>query len=192
MSRLALFAYRLKWASTWASSPWSTIGCVQNDLWAYGTFSANRAPILHRHYHCLQTDWSEIPHDPHHLGVPLGASKTIYAPIVHSSQTVHLSCIKISTVCKQTKLSFHLSLVTLEYHRVHPKWFLSLWYVWDKPCTYLAPPLTLLPNGPKRDFTWPTSPRRSIECVQTVHLSCIIISTISKRTKSNFHSCLIT
>jgi hypothetical protein len=28
-----------KWASTWASSPSSTIRCVQNDFWAYGTFS---------------------------------------------------------------------------------------------------------------------------------------------------------
>jgi hypothetical protein len=27
----------------------STIRCVYNDFWAYGTFGANRAPILHRH-----------------------------------------------------------------------------------------------------------------------------------------------
>jgi hypothetical protein len=27
----------------------STIGCVQYDFWAYGTFGANHAPILHRH-----------------------------------------------------------------------------------------------------------------------------------------------
>jgi hypothetical protein len=31
-----------------ASSPRSTIGCVQNDFWAYGTFGANRAPILYQ------------------------------------------------------------------------------------------------------------------------------------------------
>jgi hypothetical protein len=46
-SRLAQSPNRPKWASTWVSSPRSTIGCVQNDLWAYGTFGANRAPILH-------------------------------------------------------------------------------------------------------------------------------------------------
>jgi hypothetical protein len=39
----------LKWASSRAWSPWSTIGWIQNDLWAYGTFGADRAPILHWH-----------------------------------------------------------------------------------------------------------------------------------------------
>jgi hypothetical protein len=48
-SRLALSPNGLKRASTKASSPRSTIGCVQTDFWAYGTFSANRAPILLRH-----------------------------------------------------------------------------------------------------------------------------------------------
>jgi hypothetical protein len=35
--------------STWASSPRSTVGCVQTDLSAYGRFSTNYAPILHGH-----------------------------------------------------------------------------------------------------------------------------------------------
>jgi hypothetical protein len=61
---------------------------------------------------CLQTDQNEIPHDPRHLVVPSGASKTIVEPVVHSAQTVHLSCVRISTISKQTKSSFHLSLVT--------------------------------------------------------------------------------
>jgi hypothetical protein len=34
--------------------------------------------------------------NPRHLGVPLGASKTIYEPMVHWVQTVHLSCVKIA------------------------------------------------------------------------------------------------
>ena len=46
---------------------------------------------------------SEIPHDPHHLRVPSGASKTMSEPIVHSTQTVHLSCVKINTISKQTE-----------------------------------------------------------------------------------------
>jgi hypothetical protein len=47
----------------------------------------------------------EIPNDPRHLGVPLGASKMIFEPMVRSTQTVNLSCIKISTISKWTKLS---------------------------------------------------------------------------------------
>jgi hypothetical protein len=42
----------------------------------------------------------QIPHDPRHLGVPSGASKTIFEPMVRLMQTVHLSCIKISTISK--------------------------------------------------------------------------------------------
>ena len=34
---LTLSPNGLKQASTWASSPSRTIGCVQNDFWAYGT-----------------------------------------------------------------------------------------------------------------------------------------------------------
>ena len=39
---------------------------------------------------------NEIPHDPRHLGVPSGASKMISEPMVRSTQTVHLSCVKIA------------------------------------------------------------------------------------------------
>jgi hypothetical protein len=34
-----------------------------------------------------------------------------------------------------------------------PKLFYEPMYVWRKPCTYLAPTLTLSPNGPKLDST---------------------------------------
>jgi hypothetical protein len=66
-------------------------------------------------------DWNEIPHDPCHLGVPSGASKMISEPVVRSAQTVHLSCVRISTISKRTESCFHLSLITEEYHRVRPK-----------------------------------------------------------------------
>jgi hypothetical protein len=86
---------------------------------------------------------------------------------------------------------------------VHPKWCLSLWYVWCKTCTYLAPTLTPSPNRSKRRLTWRTSPRSSIRCVQNnskhmvhlvraVHLSCVKISPISKRTEKSFHLSLVT
>jgi hypothetical protein len=95
---LALSPNELNQASTWSWSPRSTIGCIQNEFWAYGMFGANHAPILHWHRHCLQMDQNEIPHDPRHLGVPSGASKTTSEAMVRSVQTVHLSFVKISTV----------------------------------------------------------------------------------------------
>jgi hypothetical protein len=39
-------------------------------------------------------------------------------------------------------------------------------YVWRKPCTYLALTLTPSLNGPKWDLTWPTLPRGSIGFVR--------------------------
>ena len=63
--------------------------------------------------------------------------------MVRCTQTVQLSCIKISTISKQTKSSLHLSLFNYEYHRVRLKWFLSQWCIRRKPCTYLLPKLTV-------------------------------------------------
>jgi hypothetical protein len=77
-----------------------------------GTFGTNHAPILRQDWYYLEVEQNELSLEPCHLGVPLGASKSIYKPTVHSVQTVHLSCIKISTISKLTELSFHLSLVT--------------------------------------------------------------------------------
>jgi hypothetical protein len=71
-------------------------------------------------------DRNEIPQDARHLVVPSGASKMIFEPVVRSVKTVQLCSIKISTISKQTKLSIHLSLITEEYHQVHPKWFYEL------------------------------------------------------------------
>jgi hypothetical protein len=110
--KISTISNKLNQASTWASSPRSTIGCIQNDFWAYGMFSTNCAPILNWHRHYLQMDQNEIPHDPRHLGVPSGASKMISKAMVRLAQTVHLSYIKISTIIEQTESSFHLSLVT--------------------------------------------------------------------------------
>ena len=90
------------------------------------------------------------------------ASKLISEHMVCSMQTVHLSCIQIGTIFKQTEQRFHLSHFTREYHRVHPKWFLSLRCIRRKLCTYLAPKLTLSPNRPKRDSIWHMSSRSSI------------------------------
>ena len=84
---------------------------------------------------------------------------------------------------------------------MRPKRFLSLWYVWHKPCTYLAPKLA--PNGPNKT---PHDPRHlevpsgvskmnsgpMVRSAQTMHLSCVKISTISKHTETSFHLSLVT
>jgi hypothetical protein len=144
-------------------------------------------------------DQNEILHDLRHLVVPLGAYKMISKPTIRSAQTVHLSWIRISTISKWTETSFHLSLVSKKCHLVQLKWFLSLWYVWQKPCTYLALKLTQSPSGPKWDSTRPTSPRSTIGVlqkwfyeamvclVQTVDISCTDTYTTSKRTEMRFY-----
>jgi hypothetical protein len=91
-SRLALSPNGQNRAFTWASSPRSTIGCVQNDFWAYGMLGPNRAYILHRHQHYLQTDQNKIPHDPRHHGALSSAPKMIPEYVISSAQTMHLSC----------------------------------------------------------------------------------------------------
>jgi hypothetical protein len=47
----------------------------------------------------------EILDDRHNLGVPSGVSKTISKPMLRSTQTVHLYCVRISTISKWTKFS---------------------------------------------------------------------------------------
>jgi hypothetical protein len=117
--------------------------------------------------------------------------------MVCSVQTVHLSCVKISIISKRTEMSFHLSPITSEYHPVHLKWFLSLWHVQRKPCTYLASRLALSSNGPKQASTWASSSCNSIGCIQNnflacgtfvepMHLSCTYTNTVSKQTKMRF------
>jgi hypothetical protein len=89
-------------------------------------------------------------------------------PMVHLLQTIHLSFTDINTTSKWTKMSIHLTLVTLELYRVRPKRFLCLSHVRRNTCTYLASRLTLSWNGPKRASTWPTSHRSNIKCVQMI------------------------
>jgi hypothetical protein len=50
-------------------------------------------------------------------------------------------------------MRFHMTHVTLKFHRVHPKWFMRLWYVRHKPSTYLASRLPLSSNGLNRAST---------------------------------------
>jgi hypothetical protein len=103
---------------------------------------------------------------PRHLGVPSGASKMISEDMVRLVQTVDLPCTETKTISKWTEMRFYMTHVTKEFHRVRPKWFLSLWYIEHKPCTYLESRLELSPNEPKRVSIWASSPRISIRCIQ--------------------------
>ena len=142
-------------------------------------------------------DRNEIPHDPCHLGVTLGVSKMIFEAMVRSAQTMHLSC--TDTGSQWTKMRFHMTLVTYEYHRVRPKRFPSLWYVRHKPCTYLAPKLAptdrnKTPHDP-RHLGVPSGVSKMISkpmvcSAPTVHLSCT--DTGSQQTKTRFHLTHIT
>jgi hypothetical protein len=164
--KFSTISNELKQASTWASSPRGTIGCVQNDFWAYGMFSTNHARILHRHQHYLQMDQNDIPHDPRHLGVPSGAFKNDFwccgtfgtnrAPILH--QDYHY--LRMDWI-KHPLEPRHLGVPSGASKKIsEPTVCLAQTY------KYLAPTPTLSPNGPTWDSTWPTSPWSSIGCFQ--------------------------
>jgi hypothetical protein len=124
------------------------------------------SPILHGRKHYLQTDQNEIPHDLGHQGIPSGASKMIFVPVVCLAQTIHLCCTDPNTISKRVKTRFHMTHIIEEFHRVRLKWFSSLWYVRCKPYTHLGSRLALPPNTPKWDSTWAMSPRSTIRCVK--------------------------
>ena len=78
---------------------------------------------------------------------------------------------------------------------MRPKRDLCLWYVWRKPCTYLGLTLTPSPNGVNEiphdpcHLGVPSGVSKLISnpvlrLAQTVNLSWVKISTISKRTKN--------
>jgi hypothetical protein len=166
-------------------------------------FNANRATILHQELHYLQTDRTELPLEPCHLGVPSGASKTISMPMVCSVQTVQLSCTDTNNLSKQTKTRFHMTHVSYKFHRVGPKLFMSLWYVLCKPCTYLVSRLALSPNGPNRAPPGPhhigvpsgaskTIYEPMVRLTQTEHQSCTDANTVSKHIETRFYMTHVT
>jgi hypothetical protein len=57
-------------------------------------------------------DRNELPFEPRHLGVPSGASKWIYEPVVRLTEIVHLSCTYTNNVSKRTETRFYMTHVT--------------------------------------------------------------------------------
>jgi hypothetical protein len=148
-------------------------------------------------------DRTKLPLEPRLLGVASSASKMISMPMVCSVQTVHLSCNDTNTVSKRTKTRFHMTHVTHEFYRVHPKLFMSLCYVQCKPCTYPASRLALSPIGPNRappdphHLGVPSGASKMIYepmvCLtQTERLSCTDAKTVSKQIEMRFHITHIT
>jgi hypothetical protein len=128
----------------------------------------------------------------------LSCAKMISEPMVRLAQTMHPSCVEINTTFKQIETIFHLIYATKGYHLVCPKRFKNLWYIWCKPCTYLASRLILIqtdrnelpldqchlevPSGvPRKIFM------SVVHSAQTVHQYFVKVNTISKGSKTSFH-----
>jgi hypothetical protein len=123
--------------------------------------------------------------------------------MVRSVQTARLSSTDTNTVSDQTKIKFHMTHVTYEFHQVRPKLFMSLWYVQCKPCNYLVLRLALSPNRPNRAPPDPrhlgvasgvckTSYEPMVPLTQTEHLSCTDSNTVSKHIETRFHMTHVT
>jgi hypothetical protein len=146
-------------------SKWSTIGCVQNEFFCLWyvlrkpcNYLALTLPLSLNGLKCDST-W-QMSHR-----WSIRCVQNDFWPYVTFGANHASSCVKISTISEQTKMSIHLSLITEEYHRVCLKRFSSLWYVRRKPCTYLASRLALSPNRQKQVTTWASSPRSTIGCI---------------------------
>jgi hypothetical protein len=148
-------------------------------------------------------DRTEHPLEPRHLGVPSSAFKTISTPMVRSVETMLLSCTNTNTVSKWTKIRFHMTHITYEFHWVRPKLFMSLWYIQCKPCTYLLSRLALSLNGPNRappnhrHLGVPSDASKMIYetmvCLSLVkHLSCTDANTVSKHIETRFYMTHVT
>jgi hypothetical protein len=118
----------------------------------------------------------------------------ISEPMVCLVQTMHQSYTNTHKVSKQIKTRIDMTHVIKQFHRAPAEQFLSPWHVRHKPCTYLAPTLTLSPNGlplepchlgvpsgASKKISEPT-----VHLVQSVHLSCTDTNTVSKWTNTTF------
>ena len=108
---------------------------------------------------------NDIPHDPRHLGVPLGASKTISEPMVRLGKPcTYLTSTLTPSPNGPNEIPHgprHLGVPSGASKTI------------SEPLVCLAQTMHLLyintitiSKWTERDSTWPTSPRSSIGCVQ--------------------------
>jgi hypothetical protein len=150
--------------SRWPTSPKSPIHYVQNGFQGHGMFGPNQAPILHLALSPNGPKWASTW--PRNLGVPSGASKMIYVPMLHLAQAMQLSCTTLTLSSNGPKQYSTWPMSPRSSIDCIQKQCLSLWYIWPKSCTYVASRLALSPNGLNRASTWVSSPRSTIGCVQ--------------------------
>jgi hypothetical protein len=113
---LALSPKGPKQASTWASWPSGAIECVQKDLWAYGTSTANHEPTC--------TDTNTVSHrkekrDSTWPTSPRGSIGCIQKWFPSLWFIRHKSCTYLASrlAISPNRPSFHWSLVSKEYIR---------------------------------------------------------------------------
>jgi hypothetical protein len=141
---------------------------------------------------------NELPIDPH-LGGPSSVAKKISSPwYIWRKPCTYLWPRLTPSPCRPKWAS---TWPTLPSNSIGcaPKWFLSPSNIQRcKPCTYLVSRLTLSPNTPKWASTWPHHvgvqsgvskliSEAMVHLAQIMHLSCVEINTIYKRTETSFH-----
>jgi hypothetical protein len=67
-----------------------------------GTYLASRLALS-------PNSLNRAPIDPRHLGVQSDVSKMSYEPMVHLTQTEHLSCTDANTISKHIETRFHMT-----------------------------------------------------------------------------------
>jgi hypothetical protein len=113
--------------------------------------------------------------EPCHLEVLSGASNMISEPMVFMVQTVPLYCTDTNTISKWTETRFHMthsprSMIGMPKTISEP--MVRFVQIVHLSCTCIAPALTLSPNRPEQDSTWPTSPR-TFHLVRSKHFLCL-------------------
>jgi hypothetical protein len=111
-----------------------------------------------------------------------------------SVQTVLQPCTDTNTISKWTKMRFHTTHVTYEFHQVRPKLFMTYGTFNANRAPIFC---STISKRTKQISTSPSSPRSSagapktiyepmVRLTQTEHLSCTDANTISKQIETKF------
>jgi hypothetical protein len=165
-------------------------------------FDANRAAILRQDLQYLQMNWIKHPLEPRCQVVPSGASKTISEPVVRSAHTLHLSCVKISTISNKLNQASTWALSPRSTIKCVQNYFWAYGIfgpnhapILNRHEHYFQIDQNEIPHDP-RHLGVPSGASKMISVAvvhlaQTVHLSYVKISTIFEQTESSFHLSLV-